>query len=162
MFLIMQVCINGALVVDFSLEDKPRILSWYFNISDHVEFIPRGNSASQALGIKVYINVLLDRRNGQTYLTLCNCHRPHHVSCGRCKIWSFVLAVPWLYELLCGGTSDKEEVKARTWHNRAYALPCSGILFRPYSRVPATWHACWMYCIASAWKRGLSRETVGS
>jgi len=39
-----KVCTNGSLVVDFSLEDKPRILSWYFNILDHMEYVPRGNS----------------------------------------------------------------------------------------------------------------------
>lgn len=36
-----KVCTNGALIVDFTLEEKPRIISWYFRIKDHVEFIPR-------------------------------------------------------------------------------------------------------------------------
>lgn len=41
-----KVCTSGTLIVDFSLEDKPRIISWYFYIKDHVEYIPRTNSGT--------------------------------------------------------------------------------------------------------------------
>ena len=37
----VQICTNGSLIVDFTLEEKPRIISWYFCIKDHVEFVPR-------------------------------------------------------------------------------------------------------------------------
>ena len=37
----IQVCTSGSLVVDFSLEEKPRIISWYFHIKDHTEYVPR-------------------------------------------------------------------------------------------------------------------------
>ena len=41
-----QVSISGTLIVDFSLEEKPRITSWYFHIKDHMEYIPRCNIAT--------------------------------------------------------------------------------------------------------------------
>ena len=37
----LQVCTTGSLLVDFNLDEKPRIINWYFHIKDHTEYIPR-------------------------------------------------------------------------------------------------------------------------
>ena len=40
-FPLRQVCTSGSLIVDFSMEEKPRVISWYFQIKDHLEYVPR-------------------------------------------------------------------------------------------------------------------------
>ncbi|XP_064383759.1 uncharacterized protein LOC135332303 [Halichondria panicea] len=42
-----KVCTSGSLIVDFTLEEKPRIISWYFHINDHMEFVPRKNTTHE-------------------------------------------------------------------------------------------------------------------
>jgi len=34
----------GHLTMEFSLEQNPRVMVWYFYIKDHVEFVPRTSS----------------------------------------------------------------------------------------------------------------------
>lgn len=41
----LQVCTTGSLLVEFSPEDKPRIVSWYFIMQDHQEFVSRNSLA---------------------------------------------------------------------------------------------------------------------
>jgi hypothetical protein len=42
---IVKVCSIGSLLVDFSPEEKPRIVSWFFIIRESQEFIPRNSLA---------------------------------------------------------------------------------------------------------------------
>lgn len=36
-----KVCCQGQLAIDFTIEDKPRIIAWLFQVHNHVELIPR-------------------------------------------------------------------------------------------------------------------------
>jgi hypothetical protein len=48
---------SGSLVVDFSLEEKPRIISWYFHIKDHLEYVPR---SAVGQGVSTVLTQILD------------------------------------------------------------------------------------------------------
>lgn len=42
-----KVCILGNMVIEFSPEEKPRIVMWYFHIQSHVEYISRSEARLQ-------------------------------------------------------------------------------------------------------------------
>ena len=44
-----QVCVVGNMVIEFTPEEKPRILMWYFQVQNHVEYISR-SEAIQLVG----------------------------------------------------------------------------------------------------------------
>ena len=45
-----QVSVTGNIVIEFTPEEKPRIIMWYFQIQSHVEYISR-SEARQLVGL---------------------------------------------------------------------------------------------------------------